>query len=130
VLRKDHEKLIRQLNRSGEVVQVPLEQVQMNPFALPIETAASTTPVVKPGASPDDIAAKARTAHEKEIETKLKGLKINSILSSGRVPVANISGQVVRVGDLIGELFIVGKIQGRSVTLVSDGHEYELSLGE
>lgn len=129
VIRKDHEKLIRQLNRTGDVVQVPLEQVQMNPFALPMETTATTTPV-KPGTSPEDLAAKARTAKEKEIEAKLKSLKINSILSSGRVPVAQISGQVVRVGDLIGELFIVGKIEGRTVTLVSDGHEYELTVGE
>jgi len=130
VIKKDHEKLIRQLNRTGEVVQVPLEQVQMNPFALPVEATAANNEPVKPGTSPEDLAAKARSAHEKEIQSKLASLKINSILSSGRVPVANISGQVVRVGDLIGELFIVGKIQGRSVTLVSDGKEYELSLGE
>lgn len=129
VLRKDHEKLIKQLNRTGEVVQVPLEQVQMNPFALPMESSVASEPA-KPGANPEDLAARSRSEHAKEIEAKLKTLKINSILSSGRVPVAQISGQVVRVGDLIGDMFIVGKIQGRTVTLVSDGQEFELSVGE
>jgi len=133
VITKDHERMIEQLRSSEELVQVPLEQVQMNPFALRM-----------PGSTPQPTAATGPTAAEREaarlaaerqkrlaeLQGKAKNLKLNSVMGSGSVPMARVSGQLVRVGDLIQELFIVARIEGRSVTLMADGQEFVLTLGE
>ena len=48
----------------------------------------------------------------------------------GRVPVAQISGDLVRIGDRIGEYFVVVAIEGRLVRLEADGREFTLTLDD
>ncbi len=134
VITKDHERMIEQLRSSEELVQVPLEQVQMNPFALriPGNSSQPTAAATGPTAAEREAARLAAERQKRlaELQGKVKSLTLNSVMGSGSVPVARVSGQLVRVGDLIQELFIVARIEGRSVTLMADGQEFVLTLGE
>jgi len=133
VITKDHERMIEQLRSSEELVQVPLEQVQMNPFALRVPGSTSQpTAATGPTAAEREAARLAAERQKRlaELQGKAKNLKLNSVMGSGSVPMARVSGQLVRVGDLIQELFIVARIEGRSVTLMADGQEFVLTLGE
>lgn len=127
-LSKDHEEILRDLQTSGNVVQVPLEQVQANPFEWKL-----TERKVERG--PDDAALAAERsrkeieARRREIESRAGLLKLNSVLA-GAVPCAKISGTLVRVGDTLDETFMVEKIEGRTVTLSAEGMTFNLSLGE
>lgn len=131
VTRAEHERVIRALASSENVIQVPLEQVQMNPFALRSDAEAAAP--TENGPSAEELAAarsaKERDARVKKLQDALKKLKLNSVVASGHMPVAQISGQVVKIGDIVAEEFIVGKIKQRSVVLLADGQEYELEIG-
>ena len=117
--------------RNNSIEQVPLNQVQKNPFELIGEGHMVTDyPVAAAGESAEE----ARLRHEREDRQRLivrtyADLDLNSVLL-GNVPVARISGQTVRVGDLVHGLFRVREITGRAVNLEVDGKLYTLSLGE
>ena len=48
----------------------------------------------------------------------------------GSNPVARISGQAVRVGDTVAEVFTVKAIHGRAVDLDYEGETFTLSLDD
>lgn len=56
-------------------------------------------------------------------------LKLHSVVG-GRVPVARLGDQTVKVGDVVLELFTVTAIGGRSVALTVDGETYNLVMDE
>lgn len=126
----DHDRLLADLNVSNKVVQVPLENVQMNPFAWrsgePEEAAQSPAGGIDPDAA-RKVQAEAR---RRELENAAGNLTLHSIMGGGRVPLAQISGKVVRIGDVIDDTFTVRAISGRTVELECEGHVFTLSLGE
>lgn len=124
----DHKTILEDLRTSGQVVQVPPEFVQMNPFEWKEESRTSEVE--------DDSALreaervrKAQAARDSEIRSALASMKLNSVMG-GRTPMAQISGQLVRVGDTLPAGFVVMRIEGRSVTLAVDSREFVLTLGE
>ena len=119
----DHQVVIKDLRTSTDVRQVPPELVQMNPFEWMVQAQSTTTPDPK-----DDAVRRAREARRREIAEAFDALTLNSVMG-GRMPVAQISGQLVRVGDDIGEFFTVLQIEGRSVVLVADDDKFTLTLG-
>jgi hypothetical protein len=126
----DHNRVLRDLSESTVKGQVPIEQVQKNPFEIPDVIAGQT---------PDDPEAAARLAADKarkdaegrrrQVESALGGLKIHGILN-GNNPVARINDQAVRVGDTIDDLFTVKAITGRQVELECDGQVYTISIDD
>ena len=126
----DHTRVLRDLSESAVKGQVPIEQVQKNPFEIPAVIAAPT---------PDDPELAAKQAAErarKEAEARkqhldqvLAGLKVHGIIG-GSTPVARINDKAVRVGDKVEDIFEVAAIQGRSVELECDGQTYVLSLDD
>lgn len=117
--------------RNKTVEQVPLNQVQKNPFQLISE---GRTVMDYPVATGGESAEEARLRREVEDRQKLivrtyTNLDLNSVLL-GNVPVARISGKTVRVGDWVEGLFRVREISARAVNLEVDGKLYTLSLGE
>ena len=117
--------------RDNEIEQVPLSQVQKNPFQL-IGNELSVADVHRrnPNES-DEEAERRRNIEERQrmIGRVFDNLNLKSTLL-GPVPVATISGQAVQVGDVVDGLFLIKMIGARSVKLEVDGKLYTLSLGE
>ncbi len=128
-----HKKLLGELERSSQPVQVPTEQITKNPFKL----AAKPSDVIEPAKDNSDeilqkqlaATAKRKAEREKKIIDTLSSLALQGVLG-GTIPVARISGETVRVGDTLSELFTVKSIIGRTVTLEADGKEFQLSMEE
>lgn len=125
----DHVHIMDDLRTTGEVRQVPLDEVQMNPFEWRGLEVVTAVPGGRSGLSPEEQRLREAQERAKAIETALARLSLNSIIG-GRVPVARVSGQMVRVGDSVGEYFKVVHIGGREARLEADGRVYTLTLGE
>lgn len=117
--------------RNNSVAQVPLDQVQKNPFELiNDEHVIEDRPVTFSGESPEEARLrKMREDRERLLVRTYTALDLNSVLL-GSTPVARISGQTVRVGDMVEGIFLVRSISARQVALEADGKMYTLSLGE
>lgn len=132
----DHKKVIAELSESRITAQVPTELVQRNPFEM---EGVLKTAVQKPGPTgmtPEQIAAqkaeeerKRAEARARDIQAELVTFNVASVLI-GAVPVARINGELVRVGDRLGEFFVVKDIHGRGVVLEADGKPYTLDVPE
>lgn len=124
----DHRRVLRDLSESTVKSQVPIEQVQKNPFEIPEVIAADTSD------DPELIErrrlereAKNQELRRQRIESELASMQLHGILG-GSNPVARINDKAVRVGDTFGDYFTVANIQGRVVELECGGEFYELSL--
>jgi len=120
--------LLTQLASSGQVVQVPLDQVGTNPFVWKGLKVPEHVDPVSTGPQVDPV-EQARLAREKELDTAFSKLRLNSVIE-GSIPVARISGELVRIGDSIGEFFTVRSIKTRRVDLVADEKVFVLIMGE
>lgn len=126
VVGPDHESVINDLKSSSDIKQVPPELVQMNPFEWKTESKNQTDELALREA---ERLRKEAATHKKQIEAAYSKLTLNSVMG-GRIPVAQISGQLVKVGDDVGEYFTVLSIQGRSVTIVAGEQKFILTLGD
>lgn len=126
----EHKRVLEELTANYTKAQVPLDKVQRNPFRL-AEGMAKTESKPLPGEDPAKAseAAKVRTAEQRrqKIRQTLDSLVLNGVLG-GSNPVARISGDAVRVGDTVAELFTVKAIHGRSVDLEVDGQTFSLDM--
>ena len=107
--------------------------MQKNPFRMAdVVAPTAVVPNGDPNAASRAAAERARrdaeTKHGK-VQAALSTLKVNGIIG-GSNPVARISGEAVRVGDTVGEIFTVKTIQGRSVELENEGVTYTLSMDD
>ncbi len=132
----DHQKIIQDLAANHAASQVPVEEVQKNPFKM-VDVVAPT-PVAAGDPNAAGRAAAERTKRDIELKRgKVQGalaqLKVNGIIG-GSHPVARISGEAVRVGDILADgLFTVKAIHGRSVELSvanTDGETVELTMDD
>lgn len=125
---KDQQLVLQDLRSSTELKQVPLEDVQMNPFEWrglgPAETQKASA-----GVDPAELSRRAREQRARDIDQAFGRLVLNSIIG-GRIPVARISGELVKVGAKVGDYFTVSSIDGRRVVLVADDKQYVMSLGQ
>ena len=107
--------------------QVPLSDVQRNPFILDGEGDDVVIPETTPGEDPKP---KALAVMKAKFEKAAAGFELKSVIMSSS-PLANVSGKIVRVGDELvagdDELpFRVSEITADSITLV--GEEPVLNL--
>lgn len=122
---EQHERVLAALRDSATAVQVPLKEVKKNPFQLGLqEDRAAPEPVAQ---TPFDREAAERARRQQLIRTTFASLELNSVVG-GSMPIARISGENVRVGDRVKELFTVSSIRGRTVELVADGEVYTLTM--
>ncbi len=128
----DHKRILQDLAVDSSDRQVPVDEVQKNPFKMGEVVSAPLPPGVDPTAANRAAAEKAkRDADQKRnrVQAALATLKVNGIIG-GSSPVARISGEAVRVGDTVGDNFKVKAIHGRSVDLEQDGQVYELHMDD
>jgi hypothetical protein len=128
-LSKDHEEVLRELNSSGELVQVPLDKVQTNPFSWKLSEKRVQSEDKDDAALEAELARKAAEAARRQVESRAAMLKLAGVMG-GRVPVANIGGTLVKVGDVVDEMFTVTAIEGRTVTLQADDMTFTLEMGD
>jgi hypothetical protein len=129
--KRDHSGVLDDLKSSRVSQQVPGDSVKKNPFRI-ADSMAGMFPVIEAPIDnrPDPaLAAAAAKAVERQraIHSALANLKIQTIMG-GKSPVARVSGKLVRIGDLVVELFTVRAIHGRSIELEADGKLYELAM--
>lgn len=118
-------KVLAELRDSATSVQVPLDEVKKNPFELALNPEALQA---APPPAPVDRQAIERERRATLIRTTLASLEVNSIVG-GSIPIARISGENVRVGDTVRNLFVVKSIVGRTVELAVDGQTFTLTMG-
>jgi hypothetical protein len=109
--------------------QVPLEDVQKDPFLLPGEGDPKRADPIMPGEDLDRVLAKAREARQKEIAAAAERLQLKSVIMSSQ-PLANVSGMIVREGDELSPegsdvVFRVQKIESDSMLLIAS----DIALG-
>ena len=103
--------------------QVPIENIQKNPFALTLLT---------PNAEAEDGSAdpaldRANEQRFRHLRAELKGMKLQSVMTSNHTPMALIDNKVVRPGDEIGSFKVVG-IDSEAVRLRADGKNFTLTM--
>ena len=106
--------------------QVPLEGLRGNPFIMahgqPDRTASTpTTPTLSQ-------ADRERERRLEQLRMELSRLELTTVMN-GRVPLAVVSGTVVREGERLGSFSVVS-IEPRSVTLTAEGNSYRLTMAE
>ncbi len=119
---ENEQEILQALAQTGPRGEAP-EQIEQDPFMLVkgVPDQGGSRPL---GADPTKVAQERRRV---EIQSALGQLHLESVIL-GRVPIAKISGKLVRTGDMIDELFRVDRIEGRSVFLSVDGVEYEMTM--
>lgn len=129
----DHERVLSTLERSTAAVagQTPTDKLAKNPFQLVTAQATAETgeAPVDDGKRAAELLAKQKAERRQKIESTLSQLKLHSVVG-GRVPVARLGDQTVKVGDVVAELFTVTAIGGRSVALTVDGETFNLVMDE
>ena len=131
------ENVIAVLKETYSEQQVPLHEVQRDPFVI-YETASGgpTLPTYDPTA--DELARRERQfqqereARQMQFEQAGGTLRVKSVLG-GTNPLANINGDVVRVGDFVHAgsdqiEFRVTAISTASVDLVAEDERYDLAV--
>ncbi len=133
------DRVMRDLERSGRPMQVPLDQLKASPFTFsfndtPIEiesgedmSMAQLREQQRLAALEEQRLADEALARNEAILSALEALKVQSVLG-GRTPVARISGEAVREGDEIG-MFRAVKISGRTVVLEVDERYFAIQMG-
>lgn len=138
----EHKKLVADLKASRVDRQVDVDNLRRNPFTMPeavqearrkrdAEEQARRAQTPDPNnmhqhqaaANGDNKAAVRAQAIAKEAAE----LKLQSVVA-GSVFLARINGQIYRVGDQVGEYFLIMDMDGRSVTLTVDGQIYILTM--
>ena len=128
---EQHRKIMEDLSVDPSLTQVPLEDVQKNPFKLADagdtpDMPVDTTPTHRRSQAEIE-AERAALQRKKDIANLVESLEVHSILG-GTVPVARISGHLVRQGDTIEDLVTVTEIHGRHVVLEADGKTYTIGM--
>lgn len=128
------ERVMAELARQKGPSQVPLERIHVNPFLIPEEKREE--PVIQ--TESEAVLAARRMLEEQKAAAAARKIKVEEELSQlalqgvmqGRVPLARVNGEVVRVGDKIGEFCVVREIKGRSIIIEADEGLYELAMPE
>lgn len=135
-----HRRVLRELTTSAVVAQVPVEQVQRNPFAMD-EAFDGLMARPEPRDTGLDAAERARLDAERrareeaerragQIRQAAARLRLNSVIAGTR-PIARISDRNYQLNEKVGEFFTLVEIQQRSVTLESaDGERYVIEMGK
>ena len=130
----DHRRVLRDLSESTVKSQVPIEQVQKNPFKLSEMVNAPPDPnedSEKAARAAAERARRDQEAKRRQVDGVIATLKVRAILGSGPNSVAQINDEAVRIGDTISDLFTVKAMRDREIDLeTDDGQVYTISLDD
>lgn len=115
-------RILADLARSSMPATSDAERLQKNPFLL-------DTPAATPTAAAVPVAQKLNDDRQAMIREKLAGVRLNGVMQ-GPVPLARINERLMRVGDLVEDIFLVAQIHDRSVDLIADGQTFTINMGE
>ena len=102
-LTREQERVLAALQASADRRQATAAPIEKNPFAMEDPTEpVSTGPIGPVGSDVDALTRK----YMKRVEA----LKVTSVVSTGAVPVAVVSGKVVQVGSILDNIFMVREI--------------------
>lgn len=126
-IQSDYSELLEDLRASTQLVQVAPEMIQMNPFSWK----STAEPAIAGIKTPDQLAAE-RAERERQqllvaLDSTVASFRVGSIMG-GRVPMAQVSGELVREGDTLAEHFTVVAIQGRAITLSAEGRSWTIGV--
>jgi hypothetical protein len=119
------------IRRTSAPPQVPGDEIKKNPFELASKPVSNEPgqPQVNLNAEAAKRDAEERARRVAQVQGTLASLKLQSVMD-GPTPIARVSGEIVRVGDTLSEIFTVTAITGRSVTLQVDGKDFLLEMAE
>ncbi len=123
-------KVLSDLDRSRRAIQVPAELITQDPFELDNAQTTVEQPTVDPDLArraEEESLRLAREQRKKELDDALAKLKLQSVMG-GSKPIARIDNQVCKMGMMVGEFFMISRIEGRKVTLTADGYTFVLSM--
>lgn len=130
----DHKRVLKDLSESSVKTQVPIEQVQKNPFKLSDMVNAPPDPnedSEKAARAAAERARRDQEAKRRQVDGVIATLKVRAILGSGPNSVAQINDDAVRIGDTISDLFTVKAMRDREIDLeTDDGQVYTISLDD
>jgi len=125
------QQILHELELGDLLVQIPSQEAGSNPFFLGIvkpdqdaENAREAALRARERAAAD--ALRAREAQQKQISDALGRMRLGTIIT-GRVPLATINDEIVKVGDDVMELFQVVDITSQAVTLEAQGERYVIT---
>jgi hypothetical protein len=118
---EDHQRALAQLRGDHTVGQVPVENVQKNPFELDSILPEQVETPTHPVNSETEAQRQARELKSKIVST-YKTLRVQAVVG-GSNPVAKVSDGLYRIGDRIGGVFQVIAIHDREVELKGDDGE-------
>lgn len=136
--RDDPEKMARYERIMADLqrIQAPLDMSsgELAKIPLLLDAGAPGAPAVNPD-TPDAIAARQQAIEDRKknerlarLKDQLGKLKLQSVVG-GRTPVARISGETVKIGDKVGDNFIVKAIHDRSVDVEIEGETFTIDMG-
>jgi len=97
VLMRNDDEVLKLLNAAYSERQVPLENVQRDPFMLFDEDIVAAAPT-EDGIDPASAMAELRRQKTAEIEKSAEAFALKSVMM-GDSPLANVDGKILRVGD-------------------------------
>ena len=123
---QDSEHLITMFSADQTMRQVPIEFIQRNPFMLPEANADGIGTFSAVNTTGNDKKERRRQQRREKLSRELAGLELQTVMM-GRVPMAVISNDLVRVGHVMGS-FTIKKIRPRSLDLEVDGQAFVLTM--
>ncbi len=128
---RTYERIMGDLSRIQTPLDVALGEFGNSPFMLKQDVPATPGLETPKGPTPEQAAADEakRKAEQRlaDLQDKASKIKLQGVMGGSR-PLARIDGETVRVGDKIGEDFVVRKIEGRQVVLTAEKKEFVLEL--
>ncbi len=106
---------------------VALAELRPKPFELESGPAAEEEFASVSGESEEARLARERAERDAMLQREFARLTLNSVIGGSR-PIARVSGQAVRPGDIIDGIFYVTQISGRAVHLEAEGRRYTLTM--
>jgi hypothetical protein len=126
---RTYERIMGDLHRIQTPLDVALGEFGKSPFMLQQAARTVSTPPPAEDAAARAAAEASRRAAQRlnELREKAGTLRLHGVVA-GTQPLARINGETFRIGDRVGGDFRIAKIEGRSVTVTADGHEFVVSL--
>lgn len=131
---RTYQRIMADLARAQAPLDIALGDFGKSPFMLDLgDTKVSPELGV---AVPSAISEEERLAAEAAAKAQQRAIELGQLASAlqlhsvmgGRTPLARINDQTVAVGTIIDETFTVTAIDGRTVHLAADGHEFTLTM--
>ena len=129
---RSHRAVVGVLSDDYTALQIPLTDVQFNPFVIQRDARPIHQAVPDSGDDESRRLARSRAKRREEIESACHSLRLKSVIMSG-TPLANISGSIVRIGGVVsvdheGIDFQVTAITKDSVTITANEPQLTLKV--